>query len=325
MRVFFGEYLSGLTDEPLDDALLAQGLLMRDAVLADLVACATQDPGLRLSGAVSAQAPWPAGLEAVRRVQRQPGESAFDFVRRQAADHDVVWLIAPETDDLLGRLCDAVPPAKWLGCDAGSIRIASSKIGTSTWLHAVGVPTPHEFEDDAAVSHWVVKPDDGVGASEARRHASRAAAEADLAQRGGRAVLEPWIDGPAMSLTLLCDRGRAELWSVNRQAIEVDGAGWLVERGVEPTGVAADPALQRLAQQVAEALPGLFGIVGIDYVAHPTRGPVLIEVNPRVTSVYRGLLGPGKRSPARAALDLHQVSRHGSGSAGPSADGPLGG
>ena len=37
MRVFFAEYLSGLTDEPLDAGLLAQGLAMRDAVLAELM------------------------------------------------------------------------------------------------------------------------------------------------------------------------------------------------------------------------------------------------------------------------------------------------
>jgi tyramine---L-glutamate ligase len=325
MRVLFGEYLSGLADEPVDQALLAQGAGMRDAVLADLLACAAADPALQLSCAVSPQAPLPPGMGALRRLQRQAGESALDLVRREALRHDAVWLVAPETDDLLGRLCDVVPPARWLGCDSASIRLASSKLGTTTWLHTVNVLTPHGFEGDPAVRGWVVKPDDGVGASGARRHASRTSAEADLAQRHGRAVIEPWIEGPAMSLTLLCERGRAELWSVNRQRIDVDDNGWLVERGVEPLDIAAEAALQGLAQQVAQALPGLFGPVGIDYVAHPTRGPVLIEVNPRVTSVYAGLVQPGRRSPARATLDLFQASRHGSGSAGPLVGGPLGG
>jgi tyramine---L-glutamate ligase len=148
-----------------------------------------------------------------------------------------------------------------------------------------------------------VKPDDGVGASEARRHASRAAAEADLAQRPA-AVLEPWVTGPAMSLSLLCAGGRAELLSVNRQAIAVDAQGWLVEQGVEPISPDAEPELHRLAQQVVQAMPGLFGLVGIDYVAHAERGPVLIEVNPRVTSVYAGLMQRWPRPLARAVLDL---------------------
>ena len=291
MRVLFGEYLSGLVDGPLDPALLAQGVAMRDAVWADLRVCAAQNPDLQLSCVVPPQ------------LRPAMGESAFDFVRHEALRHDAVWLIAPETDDILGRLSDAVPPARWLGCDGASIRLAASKARTTQHLHAAGVVTPRAFEADASVQAWVVKPDDGVGASDARWHTRRADAQADLAQRRG-AVLEPWVPGPAMSLSLLCEGGRAELLSVNRQAIAIDGAGWLVEQGVEPLAGVAEPALQRMAQQVAQALPGLFGLVGIDYVAHPTRGPVLIEVNPRVTSVFGALARQRPGWLAQAALDL---------------------
>lgn len=314
MRVFFAEYLSGLTDEPLDAGLLAQGLAMRDAVLADLLACAAHHPALSISCAVTAQAPLPAGMEGVHRVALPAGESATDFVRRQAAGHDVVWLIAPEAEGLLADLCEAVPAAKWLGCDAASIRVATSKSRTTGVLHAQGVLTPCAFEHEPGIRAWVVKPDDGVGATDATRHARRQDAEADLARRLSPAVLEPWIEGEAMSLTLLCDgRGGAELWSVNRQQVDVAANGSLIERGVVPLATAAGPSLQQLAQQVAHALPGLFGPVGIDYVAHPARGPVLIEVNPRVTSVYGGLVGtgPGRRSLARAALDLWAATRAG--------------
>lgn len=303
MRLFFAEYLSGLTDEPLDDGLLAQGLLMRDAVLADLVACAARDPMLQSRCAVSPQAPLPPG---VRGLQPRPSESATDFVRRQSAEHDVVWLIAPETDELLLRLCEAVPSSKWLGCDADSIRLTTSKSRTIEKLHAANVLTPRTFENDPSVRAWIVKPDDGVGATGARWHTSRATAEQDLARRAQPAVLEHWVEGRAMSLSLLCDgQGGAELLSVNTQAIEVAADGGLVERGVEALGLAdATPSLRHLVQQVAQALPGLFGVVGIDYVAHPTRGPVLIEVNPRVTSAYAGLLALGAGSPARSVLDL---------------------
>jgi len=303
MRVLFGEYLSGLTDEPLDEGLLVQGVGMRDAVLADLLACAAGEPGLRLSCIVSPQAPLPAALQGVRQLHPAPGETAFDFLKRAALAHDAVWLVAPETDDLLGRLSEAVPPARWLGCDTATIRLAASKARTVEYLHAQGVLTARAFESDDSLQAWVVKPDDGVGASDARRHALRADAEADLAQRAGT-VLEPWVEGPAMSLSMLCAGGQARLWSVNRQSIGIDAQGWLVEHGVEPLSLEPEPALQRLAQQVAQALPGLFGWVGIDYVAHATRGPVLIEVNPRVTSAYAGLVRLSRRSPARAALDL---------------------
>ena len=47
--------------------------------------------------------------------------------------------------------------------------------------------------------------------------------------------------------------------------------------------------LDALAQQVAASLPGLRGFVGIDVVWHASRGPVVIEVNPRATVAYAGL------------------------------------
>jgi len=40
---------------------------------------------------------------------------------------------------------------------------------------------------------------------------------------------------------------------------------------------------------VAATLPGLRGFVGIDLVWHAQRGPVLIEINPRLTCSYVGL------------------------------------
>ncbi len=45
---------------------------------------------------------------------------------------------------------------------------------------------------------------------------------------------------------------------------------------------------EALAQRVVAALPGLRGFAGIDLVWHPQRGPVVIEVNPRLTVAYAG-------------------------------------
>jgi predicted ATP-grasp superfamily ATP-dependent carboligase len=47
--------------------------------------------------------------------------------------------------------------------------------------------------------------------------------------------------------------------------------------------------LAALATRVGRAIPGLRGFVGIDLVWHATLGPVVIEVNPRVTCAYVGL------------------------------------
>jgi len=60
-----------------------------------------------------------------------------------------------------------------------------------------------------------------------------------------------------------------------------------------------------IAPAVHRALPGLRGFVGIDVVWHARRGPVAIEVNPRVTSAYVGLSGTLRRNLAADVLALH--------------------
>ena len=69
------------------------------------------------------------------------------FVARQARQHDGCWVIAPESDGLLSALQAAVGPPRWLGCDAASLRVASSKSATLAALAARGVCTPLALAD----------------------------------------------------------------------------------------------------------------------------------------------------------------------------------
>ena len=307
------EYLTGAPPIEGGDAapeLLVPGLAMRDAVVLDLL----RDAAFSVTVATSSRAPHRP--RAAMRAAARPGESAAGFVAREAARHDLSWVIAPETGDLLAQLHGAVAPGRWLGCDAAAIATASSKRATSAQLAAHGVATPLAFEHAPDVTRWVVKPDDGAGAVATRVHPSRASALADAAARehehererereregegegkgereGAPAVIEAWVDGEPLSLSLHCTRAGAELLSINRQRIHTDAHGVLMFGGVEinvlPLAGVQGRALQRVADAVARAIPGLRGFVGIDLVWHAQQGPVVIEVNPRLTCAYVGL------------------------------------
>ena len=309
-RVWVYEALSAgaWTDaEPPAASLLGEGLAMRDALAADLAVLG--DYAVTVAGSKSLPPP-PGGLAL---DCARPGETAPDFVARSAVDHDLVWVVAPETGGLLAELQAVVAPPRWLGCSAAAIRLAGSKGATTARLHAVGVLTPRAFDGPALSGRWVVKPDDGAGALATRVHHGRAEAEVDRAGRAGEtAVIEPWVDGLALSLSLLCGGGEVELLSVNRQATRVDAAGWLWVDGLELDVLGrADsrwPLLCATAERVAAAIDGLSGFVGIDLVWHTGSGPVVIEVNPRLTSAYIGLSAALKRNLAAAVLDAHQES-----------------
>jgi len=307
-RLFLFEYLSAGGDD-VPAALRAEGVAMRDALRADLSVLARWS----LSVAADPQDPVAAHGLSHRSVwtTRHEGESVIDFVAREAAQHEAVWVVAPETGGVLASLCEVVPAQRWIGCDAASIRLTSSKRATIDRLHARGIATPHAFADDPSVSAWVVKPDDGAGSVDTRRHQRLAQAQADLAQRNDAAAFEPWVDGETLSITLLVGASGAELLAVNRQHVIVDPLGSVSLEGVEINiTIDADTraALVRTGSAVCSAIPGLAGLVGIDLVWHATRGPIVIEVNPRVTSAYVGLGAALGRNPAAEVLALRPAS-----------------
>jgi tyramine---L-glutamate ligase len=297
-RIWVYEYLSGGGAGDADshgDAMLAMGVSMRDAMVADLL----EVPGCQVSAATRSRAPaLPQGAAA---VQAEAGESAAAFVARQAAAHDAVWLVAPETAGVLAQLQRAVPAERWLGCDAASIAVASSKRATTERLAAHGVATPLAFCGDASTQRWVTKPDDGAGAADAQVHADLSAAR-DHARDG--LLVEPWVEGAAMSLSLLCKPGRFELLCVNRQQIAIDAQGCVSFEGVSiDRNASIGSDFQDMAGVVVQAIPGLRGFVGIDLVWHDSRGPVVIEVNPRLTCAYVGLSAALGRNLAAELLD----------------------
>jgi len=101
------------------------------------------------------------------------------------------------------------------------------------------------------------------------------------------------VAGEPFSLSLLCTGTRIELLAVNRQSLAIDAIGAVSFEGVQidvmAHGDARFATLRGWARTLVRAMPGLQGYVGIDLVWHAQHGPVLIEVNPRLTMAYIGL------------------------------------
>ena len=308
-RVFLFEYLSASRGGRSDAAtaeLRAEGIAMRDALKMDLVAV----PGLQLR--VAGDRPDESCEASSETVCALAGETPTEFVARQARLHDLVWVVAPETSGVLEALHRSVPAHQWIGCTGEAIRLASSKRATLARLQIHGINTPLDFLADASVRHWVVKPDDGAGSLQTHRHVDRAAAMIDRRQREDRgepAVIEPWVDGDAMSLSLLVHGELVELLAVNRQRLSITADGWVslvgLDIAVSDIAAADRAALERTAHAVCAAIPGLSGWIGVDLVWHAERGPVVIEVNPRVTSACLGMSTALGRNLAAEILAAH--------------------
>ncbi|MBN3752150.1 ATP-grasp domain-containing protein [Paraburkholderia sp. Tr-20389] len=300
-KILLYEHLSayGDADGSVSADLRMQGRAMRDAVARDLarsdhiaLTCVAGHDEAREAMETKPVIDWLCAPLAIPPTR---------FLAAEARRHDAVWVIAPETGGVLSAMCEAVDSARWIGCDAATLHIASSKRRTARCLAQAGMSTPRAWSVEAPLdvarnaSAWVVKPDDGAGAVDTRVYRDYRQAEYVFLRRaalGESVTLEAWIDGDALSLSLLCNHGHAQLLGINRQHIGIDD-GQISYEGVTanviPLSDDKAATCRALAARIARALPGLAGFVGIDLVWHPQRGPVVIEVNPRVTCAYPAL------------------------------------
>ncbi|WP_168788610.1 ATP-grasp domain-containing protein [Paraburkholderia aromaticivorans] len=313
-KVLVYEYISGggCADADVMRELLPTGRAMRNAIAGDLA----RVPGVSVTCATTASE---AGDASWRRPDTRQlayclppdGNDPYQFIRKEALRHDVVWVIAPETDGVLAGLCDAVDTSRWIGCDAESIRIASSKRCTAKRLAQAGIATTRAWSVDAPLQPgpgaWVVKPDDGAGAVDTLVYHDFRTAEYAFLHRAAaheRVTFEEWVEGDALSLSLICDHGRADLLSINWQHISVAG-GRLRYDGVTVGSITLNSLVghscSALVRRIAATLPGLAGFVGIDVVWHRERGPVVIEINPRATCAYVDL---AKRADLNLAANI---------------------
>lgn len=289
MKVFVYEFFSGggLAGRPLPRSLAGEGDMMARALVRDLAELG----GVELLVSRDPRLPGLAGCEIIAPA---PGEDALAFYARGVAAADAAWPTAPETDRLLERLAQGTLDAGrvLLGCRPEAVRLTTSKRATADRLRRAGVPVVPTFTSAEEVpplpGRWVVKPDDGAGCDGALVFADRESALEWLADAPGGRIAQPWVEGSALSLSLLCAEGRARLLCCNRQRVRVAGNRLALE-GIAVNAVPdADGQLDALAGTITAAIPDLWGYVGVDFVATPG-GPVVLEVNPRLTTSYCGL------------------------------------
>jgi tyramine---L-glutamate ligase len=315
VNIFVFEWVTGggLWGEPLPIAVVREGDMMLRALVADL----QEVPDVRLTTGRDPRLP---PLPGIRTLAPASGGDPLALFRRGARAADAAWPIAPETHGVLEQLArETLALHKvLLGCRPDAVRIAASKRATALALRAAGVPVVPTFGAcdrlEPLPGRWVVKPDDGVGCDGAILVDDWRAAAAHLARHPTSVVAQPWIDGPAVSLSLVCRDGDVRLLCANRQHIRIADAPSTpphpILAGIEVNAVAdRDGTLARLGRRSAAAIPGLWGYVGVDLVLADT-GPIVLEINPRLTTSYCGLRDALGLNPAALLLDGFRDMQH---------------
>lgn len=326
LKIWVCEFVSagGLASESLPASLLQEGLLMRDALLADL---SVLDVDCITSHDARVNPPKHAMSMAI-----QPGDNVLTTWRHQLVSNavDACWVIAPETCGTLQRMCEWVQGMGklWIGCSAEAISITTSKSLMTDICQQAGIAViPYAYLTHAfplsylpwyqdAHAGWVVKPDDGAGCeftyhfnNEIEVIGFNNKIKSESSAPYDKLLLQPYLPGQALSMSVLSTQDQVKVIAAHQQEINItDGrfhfAGAQVNKAAQYL-----PLMQTLAERIHASIPGLVGYWGADMILTDNDALTLVEINPRLTTPYIALSQLFTESPAQYILDAFLNNR----------------
>ncbi|ATW24051.1 ATP-grasp domain-containing protein [Candidatus Formimonas warabiya] len=306
MRLFIFEYFaSGAKKDPID--LKKAGFAMLDAVLKDF----TQLSHIQIStmldcslGEHLVRAPYADKLDIFWREQ---GEKNTDEHLEECLEQcDAVLMIAPETNGTIAQFtARAEDRGKMiLGSSAQTLELVCNKENILRFLESKGLPVPKSkvlrkpFSVHTKVTileHFslplVIKPVSGTGGEGVTLVKTEPQLEHLLEEMAGKEddsyLVQEFVCGQDVSVSCFVLDGKVLPLSLNRQIIQKEDE--LLFSGVTVPFI--HPGQQAVFGVVSEAckrVQGLRGFVGVDLVLGAS-GPVIMEINSRITSAYVAL------------------------------------
>ena len=283
MKVFIFEHLcSGCAaGDDISPHLIPMGSAMLAAVIADFVAM-----GAQVTTMLDARVPLELeGATVVRVAGETHGRGVFEQLSQEA---DVSLIIAPESDGILEQWLENLESRRCVTLNAilPATRLCADKLKLADLLVSAGIATPPTRllqGSEGETFPVVVKPRWGAGSE--WTFVCHQASDMHAIPQWEDWIVQPLVQGQAFSCAVLVIDGKATALPAGQQIIQ--GSRRLHYRGGRLPVDA--PAVQALAAEAAEAIPGLRGYVGVDMVMPPDGPPVVIEVNARITMSYLGL------------------------------------
>jgi tyramine---L-glutamate ligase len=305
MKLFVYEHITSgaLADQELPQGFAHEGDAMLNAILQDLA----EQPQLELIILRDSRLDEIASLALNTSCEFLWIQDIEQFERHwiTALQHsDVALVIAPETDNQLINIQQTIlgHDKPYLGSSQQATELCSNKLRCFQYLFKHNIPTVHT----QIASQWqsgnldysngiVIKPIDGAGCIDTAFFNTTLDAKQYLQDRSDATqaslIVQPYIKGSPASLSLFISDNKVSVLSINRQQIQLHHSRLTFQGStvnVIPANELTPKAAQSLADNIHRLIPELWGFVGIDLVLTPS-GPILIEINPRLTSSYIGL------------------------------------
>ena len=304
MKIFVYEHITSgaLIDEYLPASLAHEGNDMLTTIVNDMAELADIELSILRDNR----------LEAIAIISNNPRHisHAINTVPEFQQYYDValnnsdaVLVIAPETDGILQKIQQSVldKGKKLLGCLPSATQICSDKYECHQHFigHSIAIPhtilaTDWSHHPFTSSTGFIIKPRQGAGCIDTLMFENISALETWLTNTTNNLkdfIIQPYIQGIAISLSALFDAHDSRVLAVNQQYIDLND-GCLSFHGCRVNSISETVfSLKQAAditQEIQNALSGLWGFVGIDLIVTNNKA-YIIDINPRLTTAYVGL------------------------------------
>lgn len=317
MTIFIYEHLTSgaLSETVFSASLMHEGELMLTSLCQDLLAYGH-------SLAIMRDARLPALRFSTEHITTHTIQTQKQFHQtwlQCQQDYDLFLIIAPETDLILFELIQSLEQQSKtiLNCQNEAIRVCTDKYQTYQKLKHHKINTPDTFTADEWLSkqhdeheQWVLKPIDGAGCEDTYVHNSIDTRHQLSTMNKEQIVVQPYISGESLSLSLFIANEKPHLLSVNIQHIKKHQQQLHLDafEAQRFDMLSAEEALE-ISEQIYLAIPGLWGFVGIDLIK-TDKTIYVLEINPRLTTTYSEPAMRSKANPANLLNTHIQALNH---------------
>jgi len=322
LNLLIYEHVSGggYANEKISASILSEGYGMLWSLISDFKAAGHNVTTLFDSRLTGFNPP----IEADKIVSVSSSKELDEKLRKLSGVVDAVYVIAPESGQVLEKLVENIESSGGtsLNCQIDAIKRVSNKMTTYEALEKRGVKVPetvlldiHEKTGNIRrlikeVGYPLVfKPLDGVGCSGlslVKDEGGIAAAVKKVARESlsNYFIVQKLIRGKGASVCVISTGEKALAVTLNKQLVTLapPDEESRYSGGVVPFDHSLEEEALRAAERVVESIKGLRGYVGVDMVL-AREGPVVMEVNPRLTTSYIGLRKVADFNPAQAIVD----------------------
>jgi tyramine---L-glutamate ligase len=323
LKIVIYEYISGggYAQQPIPAGLLAEGYGMLRSIVADFKA-AGHEVTVLLDDRISKLNP---PLDADFTVPILYSSEPQKFLSNISRVTDAVYIIAPETGQILQRLVQAIEAKRkiCLNCTSESIEKVSNKATLNQHLNAAHITTPKtvilNFKDDMAKTDRTIKQKlaypivlktlDGAGCSgmsiiKTEESLDAAVAKLQKNSTAPQFIAQNFINGLPASVSVISNGKKAVAISLNKQQITLAQPTEISQYigGSVPLEHPLSAKACSIAERLVESIGGLQGYVGVDVVLSEDT-VFVVDVNPRLTTSYVGLHAVADFNVAQALLE----------------------